>query len=246
MTPEAPVTSEVGTDQGQSSGLNVTSPTGPLSAAERKRRPRSRDPASLRPQPKRDGPDFWPTPACLITALLRHVLPTLPRGRVWEFAAGDGRLVEPMRGAGREVIATDLHPVGPGIGCCDFLHDPPPPETCGAVAVTNPPYERKTLNRFIAHGFALLDCGAITAFVLLLRLDKIMAEERVPAFNRAAALWHCSWRPIWIPGTKGNGRWSNVWCCWRRDYQGPPLTRFLQPEDVSSTGDLFADREADP
>ncbi len=43
MTPEAPVTPKVGTDHGELPGLNVTSPAGPLSAAERKRRQRERE-----------------------------------------------------------------------------------------------------------------------------------------------------------------------------------------------------------
>jgi hypothetical protein len=41
--------------------------------------PRRQD-AALRPQPSRDGADYWPTPASLIGALIAHVLPTLPAG----------------------------------------------------------------------------------------------------------------------------------------------------------------------
>ena len=62
--------------------------------------PRRQD-AALRPQPSRDGADYWPTPASLIGALIPHVLPTLPAGPVWECAAGDGRLAAAMRDARR-------------------------------------------------------------------------------------------------------------------------------------------------
>ncbi len=39
--------------------------------------------AAFRPQPKRDGPDDWPTPACLCAALT-HDVPAIPEGSVWE------------------------------------------------------------------------------------------------------------------------------------------------------------------
>src|SRR5215469_6709354 len=45
---------------------------------------RSRDLASLRPQPRRHGHDFWATPRCLTEALIRHVLPELPTAAIWE------------------------------------------------------------------------------------------------------------------------------------------------------------------
>jgi hypothetical protein len=35
--------------------------------------------AALRLQPKRDGPDHWPTPDCLTAALVTQILPSLRR-----------------------------------------------------------------------------------------------------------------------------------------------------------------------
>src|ERR1700759_3813017 len=60
--------------------------------------------AALKPQPKRDGADFWPTPESLIGALVQCVLRDLPKGPIWECACGDGRLVSAMQNAGRVVI----------------------------------------------------------------------------------------------------------------------------------------------
>src|SRR5689334_16999212 len=80
-----------------------------------------RDLPSLRPQPTRTGPDFWATPACLIAALVKFVLPALPDGPVWECAAGDGTLAAAIRAAGRPVVATDLYPRAEGIRRRDFL-----------------------------------------------------------------------------------------------------------------------------
>ena len=80
---------------------------------------KSHDPAALRPQPARDGADFWPTPLCLSDALVRYALPSLhslPPSPVWECAAGDGRLVAALRAAGRTVFASDLLPAASRTG----------------------------------------------------------------------------------------------------------------------------------
>jgi hypothetical protein len=62
--------------------------------------------AALRPQLKRDGPDDWPTPACLLAALVHDVLPTLPPGPVWEPAPGIGALADAITATGRSVVTT--------------------------------------------------------------------------------------------------------------------------------------------
>jgi hypothetical protein len=50
---------------------------------------RYKDPAAYRPQPVREGPDFWPTlDRGLISALVYEVVPALPVGVIWEAAAG--------------------------------------------------------------------------------------------------------------------------------------------------------------
>src|SRR5262252_4227023 len=72
---------------------------------------RYKDPAPYRPQPAREGPDFWPTlDRGLILALMYEVLPALPVRVVWEAGGGAGHLVDPLRAAGCQVIATDLFP----------------------------------------------------------------------------------------------------------------------------------------
>jgi hypothetical protein len=191
-----------------------------------------RDPAALRPQPMRDGADFWPTPRCLSDALVHHVLPSLPPGPVWECAAGDGRLVAAMRAAGRTVFASDLMPVAAGIQRHDFLLEAPPDSAHGAVIATNPPYNQ--LDEFVRHGLALLDRGVATALVLLLRCDALTAGGRAAVLNRASAQWTCCWRPVWVPGTKGGGRWSNVWIVWHAGGAGPAAAHYLNAHNPRS------------
>jgi hypothetical protein len=158
--------------------------------------------AALRPQPTRTGRDVWPTPACLIDALVAHVLPGLPaEGPIWEPAAGDGRLANALRRAGRMVVETDIADL-------DFLTEPPP---CGHLAAvcTNPPFNQ--LDGFIDRGLALLDGGVAESLVQLLRWDHLTAKGRATALNRAAAIDLCSWRPRWIPDSTTGPRWSFAW-----------------------------------
>jgi len=193
------------------------------------------DPAALRSQPTRDGHDFWQTPNCLSDALMRYVLPSLP-GPVWECAAGDGRLVAAMRAAGRKVLASDLLPAASSVERHDFLLEPPPPVVYGAVIATNPPFNR--LDEFIQRGLTLLDRGVAPALVLLLRCDALTAAGRAAALNRASAQWTCCWRPVWLPGTKGGGRWSNAWLVWRAGHGGPAAAHYLRRADVAGA-DMF-------
>lgn len=177
------------------------------------------DPAAQRGQPNRDGPDFWPTPPCLATALVRHVLPDLPPAQIWECAAGDGRLVRALREVGCNVLASDLYPPD-GRHAVDFL-DTPPRWALGSIVVTNPPFNQS--DEFLTRGLELLDTGQIAGLVLLLRHDHLMAAGRVDAFNRAVREVHCNWRPRWIADTDGNPRWSFHWLVWHAGERRPPL-----------------------
>jgi hypothetical protein len=201
---------------------------------------RSRDPASLRPQPRRDGHDFWATPHCLINALIKHVLPKLPAAAIWECAAGDGRLAQAMRAAGYTVLASDIEPRAEGIERRDFLSGESPPG--GLIVVTNPPFN--AIDRFLAGGLQLLDDGLIAGLVLLVRYDTLTASSRADAFNRAAGILTCCWRPVWIEGTKGNGRWSNAWVWWLPHYPGPPAARWLRPAHTQRQITLSFDESA--
>jgi hypothetical protein len=187
---------------------------------------RSRDPSSLRPQPRRNGHDFWATPSCLTTALFEHVLPGLPQASIWECAAGDGRLAQAMRAAGYTVLASDIEPRGDAIARIDFLHDEPP--RSGLLAATNPPFN--LLSTFITRGLGLLDCGRIAGLVLLVRCDALTAASRAAAFDRANSIVTCCWRPVWAKDTCGTGRWANAWVCWLPDDAGPPKARWVLPQ----------------
>jgi hypothetical protein len=201
------------------------------------------DRPSLRPQPARDGPDFWPTPACLVGALTRSVLPfdaiESERCVIWEPGAGGGAIADALVAAGWDVVATDIEPRRNDILRLDFLHEAPPATNRPTILCGNPPYRRPLLDQFIRRTLRLLDEGRIERAIVLLRIDHFTAG-RVPAFNRAATITTCCWRPRWIAGSKGGPRWSFAWVSWdRAGNSGAPLSRFLTPGDLKDDEQLL-------
>lgn len=196
--------------------------------------PRRKDPSAYKPQPGRDGPDFWPTiDPGLHDMLLHCVLPKLPVGcTLWEAAAGAGHLVDLLRRARREVVASDLLPQRPDIVPHDFLRGAPPKMTAGTVMITNPPNSR--LTEFLAHGLALIDLGHLEGMALLTRLGADTTKGRGAGFNRAAYEWRTCWRPYWKPRCKGDKqpRWTAQWTLWRRGISGPPMAQCLTYEEI--------------
>jgi hypothetical protein len=185
-----------------------------------------KDPAMMRPQPKRDGADSWATPTCLTEALLTHVLPTTPDGIIWEPAAGNDHLANAMRSAGRIVLSTDIDDV---FGT-DFLTHPMPLDHVAAI-ITNSPYGRR-LTPFIQRGLQHLDAGKAEQLTLLLRFDHLSSKRRVPLLNRAALFVYCCWRPHWLPLSEDSKapRFSFVWVTWRAGWNGRPEIVFVRDE----------------
>jgi hypothetical protein len=218
----------------------------PMTATERQRRWRAkkrrakiwlgnRDPSARRPQPKRTDKDFWPTPPELQVALIRHVLPLLPEGPIWEPAAGDGVLADALIQTGREVIQSDIDPQRRrGILHCDFIKDEPPPGTRGSILITNPPFN--IMDAFTERALALLDAGHLKAVVLLYRADKANTQERIEVFNRASHELTITARTKWVPGNGGeerSPRWWFTWITWLADKDGPPVHRRINRADLA-------------
>ena len=177
--------------------------------------------AALRSQPRRPGLDFWPTPPDLINALIADVLSRLPAVPVWEPAAGDGRLANPMCRAGRAVLASDIRRR-------HFLNDAAPSKF--AVIITNPPFIK--LDAFIDRALEHLDEGLMQAAVLLLRWDHLTAQGRTRALERAAEIRLCTWRPVWTEGTTTSPRWSFCWVDLAGGFQWSSSTRTVSSRQV--------------
>lgn len=112
----------------------------------------------------------------------------MPR-RLWEPAAGDGAIVQPLRAGGFDVVATDIADYGeesitPGV---DYLKEALPPGVEGIV--TNPPYRR-------AVEFARKALGEVPYLALLLRTNFLESTGRLPFFRKhpPARVWVSSRR----------------------------------------------------
>jgi hypothetical protein len=203
-----------------------------LLAGKRGKPALTRDKPALRP-PRRGNDieqDLWSTPPCLIAALAKFVLPTMPVAPVWEAAAGFGAIVDALRTGGREVIATDIEPHRSDIAQLDYLTDLPPPSTRGGLVVTNPPFSQ--LTAFLARTLALLDAGWLSGAALLIRNDFAATDGRADMFNRATAEWECVWRTRWIPGSTGNPRWWCQWVTWQVGRNEPPMHYRLRRRQI--------------
>jgi len=199
---------------------------------------RRKDPSAYRPQPRRDGPDFWPTIDRGLQNMMVFVCcrRSRPRSRYGKRRRGSGHLVDPLRRHRQLVIATDLFPDPdrPDIACHDFLHGAPPPETRGAVMMTNAPNSQ--LSEFQTRGLALIDAGWLAGMALLTRLGADRTKGRAAAFNRACREWQTARRPYWKPRRKGDKqpRWTAQWTLWLRGRPGPRLAVCLTHEEIVS------------
>jgi hypothetical protein len=173
--------------------------------------------------------DLYETPAVAVEALLR--VEQLPK-RLWEPAAGRGAIVNVLRAAGHEVLASDLVDYGDPTHFArrDFLMEHKAPDGCQAI-VTNPPY--KNAAEFVAHALELcplvmmllplkfFEAGIGTARKHLLRrkvLDEI-PPARIHQFSGRLPMMH---RDGW-QGPKATSQVPYAWFVWNGAHTGPTI-----------------------
>jgi hypothetical protein len=66
----------------------------------------------------------------------------------------------------------------------------------------------------------------------LQRADASGTAGRAAIFNRASHQFTCCWRPTWIPGSKGGGRWWFSWWIWQAGTSGPPVATHIRRRDL--------------
>jgi hypothetical protein len=164
------------------------------------------------------GLDLYETPAVAVEALLR--VEQIP-SRIWEPAAGRGAIVNVLRGAGHEVIATDIRDHGFHLSrVADFLTEKRMPAGCECIC-TNPPYQ--WAEQFVSHA---LELSPIV--IMLLRLAFLESERRcgilegrglarVHVFRKRLPMMH---RDQWA-GRKANSGMAFAWFVWNRDHAEP-------------------------
>jgi hypothetical protein len=171
--------------------------------------------------------DFYRTPRWVVDCLLPELHQWAVRkgldAAIWEPAAGEGHIVNPLREAGFEVFASDRRSLIRGARQQDFLtSDYIYPQVRGIV--TNPPYELAP--EFASRAISMMRSrrGLVA---MLLRVDWDSAATRRGIFADCAAWGHkivLTRRITWV-GLEGDNSPStnHAWFVWDwRRRTGPP------------------------
>lgn len=168
--------------------------------------------------------DFYPTPAWVTYALIKHSLGEDMHDmyRIWEPACGDDAMVDEFKSWGFKCWGTDIR----GVPSADFLADAAraPARKINMIA-TNPPYQKDLVEAFIRKALALMKPvnGRVS---MLLRVDFDSAKTRADIFAD-----HPAWceklvltkRIMWFeppPGAKRHGPSENhAWFTWDWRYK---------------------------
>ena len=177
------------------------------------------------------GLDLYETPEVATLALLK--VENLPK-RIWEPAAGRGRIARVLSAAGHQVIQHDLIDYGvPDIETGrDFLLTRGAPAGCTCI-LTNPPF--KIANKFVAHALNLAP-----TVIMLLRLAFLESRRRtgilegrglhrIHVFRLRLPMMH---RDQW-KGRKANSGMAFAWFRWDRGYTGSPELHRISWESAS-------------
>lgn len=169
--------------------------------------------------------DRYYTQPWITRALLRVVR---FRGKVWEPACGRGDMVDVLREAGYDTIASDI--AGATLGCVgaselDFLTHGSPGDATFSI-VTNPPYAHA--EAFIRKSLELTQrSGGQVA--MLLRNEYDSASRRRDLFEREsfACKLVLTKRPQWIEEMDGKPRHNFAFYLWDWNHTGPATIRWL-------------------
>lgn len=151
-------------------------------------------------------------------------------GRVWDPAAGSGRILQSAHEAGLEVIGSDVVCRVPGAyQAVDFLE-------CTVEAgepniVSNPPFG--IAERFVAHALELAE----RRVAMLLPANWVQGDKRSRWLETTPLrrVYFVTPRPSMPPGPAiaagqkpGNGTTDYAWFVWLRGYDGPAEVRWLR------------------
>lgn len=166
--------------------------------------------------------DFYPTEEACSVALYRFLREHRLINRhspVYEPACGDGAISNVYSKFGHKVISSDLHPQMAGAYVRDFLTEPLAefdPNGERPVLITNPPYAKPWLDKFIKRAVELVSQDGIVA-AFLMRNEVDCANGRAKFFRDSPFYFGKQvllWRPRWIPGSTGSPRHNYAWYIW--------------------------------
>lgn len=166
--------------------------------------------------------DLYETPEWVTVALMRHLPPRASNSperkwRVWEPAAGTGKMVRALERTGCcEVQASDLD-TGQ-----DFLFEPR--RDVDAI-ITNPPYVMAQW--FIERSLMLMEPGGVVAMLLRTDYDHAMGRAHLfagcKAFAKKLVLRK---RIVWFEDSKGAPSFNHAWFIWDWQHRGDPVLAY--------------------
>lgn len=160
--------------------------------------------------------DLYETPEWVTLALIPHVVDLIPSKRIYEPAAGSGKMVAALVKGGFSVRPDDISEGR------DFLDCEMTPDD---AIVTNPPYELAT--EFIGHALTLTaPCGVVA---MLLRTDFDHAKTRANLFANCTAFAKkvvLTKRIKWFEDSKGQPSFNHAWFIWDHKHQGAPTLAY--------------------
>lgn len=157
--------------------------------------------------------DNYPTPVSFTRGLLEC---EQFDGEIWEPAAGDGHMVQVLRDAGHEVLATDIQTGD------DFLQIS---HTVDNV-VTNPPYSLA-----LEFTFHALECtrDKVALLVKTAYLEGVARHDRLFKENPPSRV-HVSTRKMFPAHKRGGGAFSHAWVVWEHGVTGPTTLDWFVPK----------------
>lgn len=174
---------------------------------------------------KRDDHDWYVEPSwCSERLFLIEPF----EGRIWDPAAGQGRIPTAAQALGHEVTASDIV----DRGCADYVGDFLTSRKARAPnIVSNPPFG--IAEKFVAHALDLAE----RKVAMLLTANWVQGDRRSRWLETTPLrrVWFISPRPSMPPGRGlakgqkvGNGTTDYAWFVWQRGYDGRPEVRWLR------------------
>jgi hypothetical protein len=169
--------------------------------------------------------DWFRTPRWATEALMqREVFP----GDIWECAAGDGAMADPIAAAGYNVVTSDIEPQRAGIEQGDFLETRALPQGCLSI-ITNPPF--KLGGEFVRHalGLGAEKVAIIQRVAFLEGLDRHQTifgptpPARVWVFSRRVTMWAGEAAEQREKG----GAMAFAWFVWESGHTGDTALRWI-------------------
>lgn len=160
--------------------------------------------------------DLYETPEWVTHALCVELPYDFGR-RIWEPAAGSGKMVRALTSRGHDVLSSDI---ATGL---DFLTAKPEPKI--DAIITNPPYE--SAEAFIRRALELMCPHGLVA--MLLRTDYDHAKGRQCLFGECdqfAKKVVLTKRIQWFENSKGSPSFNHAWFIWDWTHEGPPTLAY--------------------